>query len=64
MLVLNYLHVGLVNVMSKRVPQKPKPRFAKELFVKDSPYGHKVQRDRTKYNRNQIKREQLLNENP
>ena len=50
--------------MSKRVPQKPKPRFAKELFVKDSPYGHKVQRDRTKYNRNQAKREQLLNENP
>ena len=56
----NYLHVGLRNVMSKRVPQKPKPRFAKELFVKDSPYGHKVQRDRTKYNRNKSKQENML----
>ena len=31
--------------------QKVKPRFAKELFDNDSPYGHKVQRDRTKYKR-------------
>ncbi len=58
----NYLIVGLRNVMSKRVPQKPKPRFAKELFVKDSPYGHKVQRDRTKYNRNKLKQELLTND--
>ena len=46
--------------MSKRIPQRPKPRFAKELFAKDSPYGHKVQRDRTKYNRNKLKQEQLI----
>ena len=37
--------------MSKRIPQKPKPRLHKELFEKDSPYGHKVQRDKTKYKR-------------
>lgn len=32
----------------KRTIQKPKPRFAKELFTRDTPYGHKVQRDRSK----------------
>ena len=37
--------------MSKKIPQKPKPRLHKQLFEKDSPYGHKVQRDRTKYKR-------------
>jgi hypothetical protein len=28
--------------------QQPKVRYAKELFTRDTPYGHKVQRDRTK----------------
>jgi hypothetical protein len=28
--------------------QRPKVRHAKELFARDTPYGHKVQRDRTK----------------
>ena len=37
--------------MSKKIPQKPKPRSHKQLFEKDSPYGHKVERDRTKYKR-------------
>ena len=37
--------------MSKKIPQKPKPRLHKQLFEKDSPYGHKVERDRTKYKR-------------
>jgi hypothetical protein len=32
----------------QRTIQKPKPRYAKELFSRDTPYGHKVQRDRTK----------------
>tara|TARA_B110000503_G_C6882990_1_gene303538 strand:- start:284 stop:448 length:165 start_codon:yes stop_codon:yes gene_type:complete len=31
-----------------RSAQQPKPRYAKELFTHDTPYGHKVQRDRTK----------------
>lgn len=31
--------------------KKPKSRFARELFLKDSPYGHKVQKDKTKYSR-------------
>ena len=28
--------------------QQPKVRYVKELFTRDTPYGHKVQRDRTK----------------
>lgn len=28
--------------------QKPKPRYAKEMFTHDTPYGHKVQKDKTK----------------
>jgi hypothetical protein len=26
----------------------PKSRFHKQLFTKDTPYGHKVQKDKTK----------------
>jgi len=35
------------------IPQKPKPwtRRAIELFSNNLPFGHKVERDRTKYNR-------------
>jgi|MEHZ01.5.fsa_nt_MEHZ011393103.1_27 hypothetical protein len=35
------------------IPQKPKPwtRRAIELFSIDSPFGHKVEKDKTKYNR-------------
>lgn len=32
-------------------PQKPKPRRHRELFDTDTPYQHKIQRDRTKYSR-------------
>lgn len=28
--------------------KKPKTRFHRELFVHDTPYGHKVQKDKTK----------------
>lgn len=31
--------------------KKVKSRYAKLLFTKDSPFGHKVERDRTKYKR-------------
>jgi len=31
-----------------RSEQQPQPRYAKELFTHDTPYGHKVQRDRSK----------------
>jgi hypothetical protein len=39
--------------MSNRRPQKPKgytpkTRYHKVLFDKDAPFGHKVQKDRTK----------------
>ncbi len=47
----------------KRTIQKPKSRYAKILFDKDSPFKHKVVKDRTKYNRSKFKREQLLDEN-
>ena len=30
------------------IPQKPKPRLFKELYKRDTVYGHKVQRDRKK----------------
>ncbi len=35
----------------KRRESRVKPRYAKRLFEKDSPFGHKVERDRTKYTR-------------
>ncbi len=44
------------------IPQKPKGRHHKFLFTHDSPFGHKVQRDRTKYKREKITQEQLLDE--
>ena len=28
--------------------KKPKTRFHRELFIHDTPYGHKVQKDKTK----------------
>lgn len=28
--------------------KKPKTRFHRELFTHDTPYGHKVQKDKTK----------------
>jgi hypothetical protein len=31
------------------IPKKPKLRKFFELFKKDSPFKHRVQRDRTKY---------------
>jgi len=35
------------------IPQKPKPwtRRAIELFSDNLPFGHKVEKDKTKYNR-------------
>ncbi len=48
---------------TKRTTQKPKSRYAKILFDKDSPFKHKVVKDRTKYNRSKVKQEQLLDEN-
>ena len=32
-------------------PQRPKSRFGKVLFAKDSPFKHQVVKDRTKYTR-------------
>jgi len=36
---------------TKALFPKPKPRFAKVLFVRNSPFKQKVVRDRTKYTR-------------
>ena len=35
------------------IPQKPKPwrQRVRDLFERDLPFGHKVERDRTKYKR-------------
>lgn len=38
----------IMKMKKPRSIQKPKTRYAKELFTRDTPYGHKVQRDRTK----------------
>ena len=32
----------------KKKNTTPKTRFHRELFVHDTPYGHKVQKDKTK----------------
>ena len=34
----------------KLVKNRGKTRFHKQLFDNDSPYGHKIQRDKTKQN--------------
>lgn len=36
--------------------ERGKTRAHKELFGHDSPYGHKVQKDKTKYNRKNLKK--------
>ena len=43
-----------------RTLQKPKPRYAKVLFDKDSPFKHQVVRDKTKYNRKKLTKEDVL----
>jgi hypothetical protein len=43
-------------------PQSPKPRRHRELFSSESPYSHKVQRDRTKYTRNIKHKNQSFND--
>ena len=43
----------------KRTIQKPKSRYAKILFDKDSPFKHQVVKDKTKYDRNASKKEPL-----
>ena len=37
-----------INMRQRYDRTKVKPRFHKQLFTKDSPYGHKIQRDKTK----------------
>lgn len=49
---------------SKRTIQKPKSRYAKILFDKDSPFKHKVVKDKTKYNRKGSKLELQKDECP
>ena len=38
----------------------PKSRFHKQLFTKDSPYGHKVQKDKTKIIPRKQKRAEVI----
>ena len=50
-LLKNEQEIFALRVMKMKKPrsiQRPKTRHAKELFTRDTPYGHKVQRDRTK----------------
>ena len=50
-LTTNTANSKINTIMKRQKPrsiQQPKVRYAKELFTRDTPYGHKVQRDRTK----------------
>ena len=46
------------------IPQKPKPwrQRVRDLFEKDLPFGHKVEQDRTKYNRKKLKKPKDIDE--
>jgi len=46
------------------IPQKPKPwrQRVRDLFERDLPFGHKVERDRTKYTRKEKHKPKDLDE--
>ena len=47
-LIVDYYHnLCIINTIMKK-DNTPKTRFHKMLFTNDSPYGHKIQKDKTK----------------